>query len=174
VLRFPGPGFSFDERVVRDNDQFFAYLEIGIGAHVAVRSGTLRVEKALDLAADALADNESDNCPICAIDEHVIDYAEQSSTLRDHFVTNDVGHARQVFQLGHPFFHPGSAHRYCVRPDGVQSGGRNHAPASTGPHNGFATHHDETSNPLAILLHNNFLDLAESFRRFHVDDGAPD
>jgi hypothetical protein len=174
MLPFLGRGFSFDERVVRDNDQFFAYLEIGIGAYVAVSSGTLRVEKILDLATDALADNKADNCPICAIDEHVIDYAEQSSTPRDHLVPNDVGHAWQIFQLSQPFFRPGSTHCYCVRPDGVQSGGRNQAPASTGSHNGFAMHHDETGNPLAILLHNNFLDLAESFRRFHVDDGAPD
>jgi hypothetical protein len=42
------------------------------------------------LLRNAFTDDKADNCPISAIDEHIVDYAEQSSALRDHLVTNDV------------------------------------------------------------------------------------
>jgi len=64
---------SFNQRVIWYDDQLLADVEIGIGAHVAVNSGTLRIEDVLQLAADAFANDKADNCPICAIDEHVVD-----------------------------------------------------------------------------------------------------
>ena len=88
-----------DERVIWHDDQVLAHVEIGFGAHVAVNPGTLRIEEVLQLAADAFANDKADNCPICAIDEHVVDDAEQSSALRDHLVTDDVRHAWQVIEF---------------------------------------------------------------------------
>src|SRR6188472_4035368 len=90
---------SFDQRVIGDDDQLLSYVEIGVGAHVAMNPWTLRVEDVLEFVADPLADYKADNRPIRAIDQHVVDYAEQSSALRDHFLTDDVGHARQVVEF---------------------------------------------------------------------------
>src|SRR5262245_14893622 len=90
---------SFDQRIIWYDDQLLANMKIGISAHVAVNPGTLGVEDVLQFVADALSDDKTDNCSIRAIDEHVADYAEQSSALRDHFVTDDVGHARQVVEF---------------------------------------------------------------------------
>jgi hypothetical protein len=42
----------------------------------------LGIEDALQLVANALAYDKTDNCPICAIDEHVVDQAERSSATR--------------------------------------------------------------------------------------------
>ena len=77
-------------RVIWHDDQILSHVEIGIGTHVAVSLGPLRIEEVLKLVADAFANDKADNCPICAIDEHVVDYAEQSSTTRNHLVTDDV------------------------------------------------------------------------------------
>ena len=62
---------SFDQRVIGDDDQLLSYVEIGVGAHVAMNPWTLRVEDVLELVADPLADYKADNRPIRAIDQHV-------------------------------------------------------------------------------------------------------
>jgi hypothetical protein len=61
VTAFVRARFFFDQCVIWHYDQFLAYLQIGIGAHIAVRSGTPGVENVLHLIADAFADNEADN-----------------------------------------------------------------------------------------------------------------
>src|SRR5262245_64787832 len=68
TLRLMNAWLSFDQRVIWHDDELLSYVEIGIGAHVAVKPGTLRIEEVLQLVADALADDEADNCPIRAID----------------------------------------------------------------------------------------------------------
>src|SRR4029077_12615363 len=111
LIAFVRAGLSFDQCVIWYDDQLLADVEIGFGAHVAVNPGTLRIEDVLQLAADAFADNKADNCPIRAIDEHVVDYAKESSASRDHLVTDDVGHAWQVIEFSH-FLHRRSAHSH--------------------------------------------------------------
>src|SRR6516225_8711653 len=120
---------SFDEGIIWYDDQLLTDVEIGIGAHVTVNPGTLRIEEVFQSIADALADDKADNRSIYGIDEHVIDHAEQSSALRDHFVTDDVGHAWQIVEFSQ-FLHRGSTHSHRVRPDRVHSGRGNHAPLS--------------------------------------------
>src|SRR5262249_32116342 len=153
--------------------QLLAHVKIGIGAHVAVNLGTLRIKDVLQLVADAFADDEADDCPICAIDEHVVDYAEQSSALRYHFVTDDVGHARQVIELSQ-FLHRRSAYGHCIGPDRMHSGSRNHPPLSASPDDRFAMHDDKTSQAFAVTLNDDFLDFPEPLRGFHVYNSTSD
>ena len=164
---------SFDQRVIWYNDQLLAHLEIGIGAHVAVNPGTLRIKDVLQFAADAFPDDKADNCPIGAIDEYVVDYAEQSSALRYHFVTDDVGHARQVIEFSQ-FLHRRSAHSHCIGPDRMHSGSGNHPPLSATTDHRFAMHDDKTSYALAVTLNDDFLDFPEPLRGFHVDNSTSD
>ena len=82
-----------------------------------MNSRALWVEDVLQFAADALPDGEANNCPIRAVDEHVVDRAEQSSAARHHFVADDVGHAREIIEIRGPLFRRRSTHRYRVRPD---------------------------------------------------------
>ncbi len=173
LIAFLRGWLSFDQRVIWDHDQVLAHVEIGFGAHVAVNPGTLRIEDVLQLAADAFADNKADNCPICAIDEHVVDYAEQSSASRDHLVTDDVGHAWQVIEFSQ-FLHRRSTHSHCVWSDRMHSGSGNHPPFSTGCDNRFAMYDDKTSYALAVTLHDDLLDFAEPLCGFHVDDSTSD
>src|SRR4029077_18757927 len=114
-------------------------MEIGISAHVAVNPGTLRIKDVLQLVADAFTYDKADDCPICAIDEHVVDYAKQSSALRDHLVTDDVGHAWQVIEFSQ-FLHRRSPHSHGIRPDPIHSGSGNHPPLSGGSDKRFAMH----------------------------------
>src|SRR5262249_44551338 len=147
--------------------------EIGIGTHVTVNPGTLWIEDVLQLVADPLADDKANNCSICAIDEHVVDYAEQSSALRDHLMTDDVRHAGQVVEFGQ-LLHQRSTHSHRVRPDRIHSGSGNHSSRPASSDNRFAMHDDKASYALAITFHNCFFDPAESLRGFHVDCSAPD
>ena len=57
-------------------------MQISISANVTVNLRALRVEDALQFVADAFAYDKADNCSIRAVDEHVIDQAEQSSAAR--------------------------------------------------------------------------------------------
>ena len=164
---------SFDQRIIWHDDEFLADVKIGIGTHVAVNPRALRIEDVLQLVADAFTDDKADNCPICAIDEHVVDYAEQSSALRHHFVTDDVRHARQVIELSQ-FLHRRSTHSHRIRPDRMHSGSGNHSPLSASADNGFAMHDNKASDTLAVTLHDDFLDFSEPLRRFHVDDRTSD
>src|SRR5215469_7716651 len=100
-----GASLSFDQRVIWHHDQLLTHVEIGIGAHVPVNSGTLRIKNVLQLVSDALADDKADNRAIGAIYKHVVDYAQQSSAARDHLVTNDVRHARQIIEFSESFFY---------------------------------------------------------------------
>jgi hypothetical protein len=56
----------------------------------------------------------------------------------------------------------------------MQSGSGNGAPCSAGSDNRFTMHDHKARDALAVTLHNDFLNFAESFRGFHVDDSAPD
>ena len=116
VLGLLRTGLSFDQRVIWYDNQLLADVEIGVGAYIAVNARALRIEDVLQLVTDALADYKADNCPIRTINEHVVDYAKQSSALRDHFVTDDVGHARQVIEFSQ-FLHRRSTHGHCIRAD---------------------------------------------------------
>ncbi len=173
LIAFLRAGLSFDQRVIWYDDQLRAHVEIGFGAHVAVNPGTLRIEDVLQLAADAFADDKADNCPICAIDKHVVDYAEQSSALRDHLVTDDVRHAWQVIEFSQ-FLHRRSTHSHCIRPDRMHSGCGNHPALSCGSDNRFAMHDDKTSHALAVTLHDDFLNFPEPLRGFYVNDSTSD
>ena len=173
LIAFVRAWLSFDQRVIWYDDQVLANVEIGFGAHVAANPGTLRIEDVLQLAADAFADDKADNCPICATDEHVVDYAEQSSALRDHLVTDDVGHAWQVIEFSQ-FLHRRSTHSHRIRPDRMHSGSGNHPPLSAGSDKRFAMHDDKTSHAFAVTLHDDFLDFPEPLRGFHVDDSTSD
>src|SRR5262245_64268024 len=164
---------SFDQRVIWHNDQLLTHVEIGIGTDVALNPGTLRIEDVLQSVADALADDKADNCPIRTIDEHVVDYAEQSSALRDHFVTDDVRHARQIVEFSQ-FLYRRSTHGHRIRANRIHSGRRNHPSLSATADNRFAMHNHKASEALAVTLHDNFPDFSEPLRRFHVDDSAPD
>src|SRR5262249_43757872 len=156
---------SFDERVIRYDDQLLAHVEIGIGTHVAVNSGPLRIEEVFQLVADPLADHKAHNCSIRAIDEHVVDYTEQSSALRDHLLTDDGRHARQIIDFSQ-FLYPRSTHRHRVRPDRIHSGSGNHPPLSPTADDGFTMHHHKPGQALTITLHNDFPDFPEPLRRF--------
>jgi hypothetical protein len=146
-------------------------VQIGVGPHVAVDPGTLRIEHALQFVADTFADDKAHNCSICAIDEHVVDYPEQSSTLRDHFVTDDVRHPGQVVEFSQ-FVHRRSTHRHRIRPDRVHSRRGNHPALSAGSDHRFAVHDDKTSHALAVTLHDDFLDFPEPLRGFHIDNST--
>src|SRR5215208_3413677 len=99
MLVFARTGLSLHQRIVWHDDQVLSYVEIGIGTHIAVSVGPLRIKDVFKLVANAFPNDKADNCPICAIDEHVVDYAEQSSTTRDHLMTDDVRHTWQVLEL---------------------------------------------------------------------------
>src|SRR5262249_897421 len=90
---------SFNQRVVWHNNKLVADVEIRISADVTVNLRALRVEDALQLVADAFAYDKADNCPICAIDEHVVDQAEKSSAARQHFPSANAGQEGQFFEL---------------------------------------------------------------------------
>jgi hypothetical protein len=173
LIAFVHTWLSFDQRVIGYYDQVLAHVEIGFGAHVAANPGTLRIEDVLQLCADTFADDEADNCSISAIDKHVVDYPEQSSTFRDHFVTDDVGHAWQAIEFNQ-FLHRRSAHSHCIRPNRMHGGSGNHPPFSRSTDKRFAVHNDKTSYALAVTLDDDFLDFPEPLRGFHVDDSTSD
>src|SRR5215472_14895471 len=162
---------SFDQRVIWHNDELLADVQIGIGAHIPLNPGTLRIEDVLQLVADPLAYDKPDNCSVCAIDEHVVDYAEQSSAACYHLVSNDVRHAGQIIEFSQ-FQHSRSTHSQRIRPNRIDSGRGNRPSFSASADNRFAMSDDKTSNALAVTLHDDLLDLTEPLRRFHVDDRA--
>src|SRR6266446_9292981 len=173
MLAFVRTRLSLHQRVIWHDDQIPSHVEIGIGAHVAVNLGPLRIEDVLQLVADAFANDKADNCPISATDEHIVDYAEQSSTTRDHLLTDDVRHPRQVLELSQSLFHRRSTHSHCIGSDRIHGGSRNHLPCSAGSDNRFTMHNDKAGDALAVALYNDLLDFPEALRRFHVDNSAP-
>jgi hypothetical protein len=56
----------------------------------------------------------------------------------------------------------------------MQSGSGNGPARTARSDNRFAMNEDEASDALAVLLHDNLLNSAESLRGFHVNDGPPD
>src|SRR6266699_252095 len=157
MIAFLRAGLAFNQRVVWYDDQFIAHLQVGIGAHVTVNSGTLWIKEIFQFVADAFADGEADNRAIRAVDEYVVDQAEQAAAARHHFVTDHVGHTREALEISESCLHGRSTHGYRARSD-----------------NRFAMHDDKSSDALAVTLDNDFLDSAEALRCFHVDDNAPD
>src|SRR5205823_2437829 len=61
MIAFLRAGLAFNQRVVWYDDQFIAHLQVGIGAHVTVNSGTLWIKEFFQFVADAFADGEADN-----------------------------------------------------------------------------------------------------------------
>src|SRR4030095_15265897 len=61
TLMFMLARLSLDQRGIWHDDELLAYVEIGIGTHIALNFGTLRIEDALQLVADARADHKADN-----------------------------------------------------------------------------------------------------------------
>ena len=51
---------SLDQRGIWHDDELLAHVEIGIGTYIALNPGTLRIENALQLVADA---RETDGKP---------------------------------------------------------------------------------------------------------------
>ena len=164
MIAFLRAGLAFNQRVVWYDDQFIAHLQVGIGAHVTVNSGTLWIKEIFQFVADAFADGEADNRAIRAVDEYVVDQAEQAAAARHHFVTDHVGHTREALEISESCLHGRSTHGYRVRSDRMQSRRGNDAARSASSDNRFAMHDDKSSDALAVTLDNDFLDSAEALR----------
>ena len=137
-------------------------------------SGPLRL-KMFSACCGRLRQRQSPNRSISAIDEHVVDYAEQSSTTRDHLMTDHVRHPRQVLELSQSCSFVLMQQRHCIRSDRIHGGTRNHLPCSCELWT-IASNYDDDKASDAHAVHvapqfpQNF---PEALRRFHVDDSAP-
>src|SRR5437764_171769 len=121
MIAFLHAWLPFDKRVVWHDNQIIAYLQIGISTDVTMNSGALRIKHALQFVANTFADGEPDNCAIRAVDEHVVDRPKKPSAAGHHFVTDHVGHARQIIEIaGRAVFHRRSKHEHIALETNVE------------------------------------------------------